>query len=129
MFQLATLPCIFFYILLGHSPQFTRPYHQNLGLAQQAPVHPAAYQMELNPHPTSSPSKAIALPSIEERRTANALELERLRLWNEALRLRKRDILRSDVESTRVFNQDASAYNAALEKANAEKVALAPGAK
>ncbi len=68
-------------------------------------------------------------PTTAERQAANAAEFERLRAWSEKLRLQKRDLLHSDVEGNRAYNLELSQYNAALEKANAEKAALAALAK
>ena len=64
-------------------------------------------------------------PSVEQRRAANAKELERLHGLDEQLRLRKRDLLRSDTEGNRVYAVDLASYNDALAKATAEKNALA----
>ena len=41
------------------------------------------------------------------------------------MRLQKRDLLHSDAEGNLVYNIELAQYNAALEKANAEKNALA----
>jgi hypothetical protein len=60
-------------------------------------------------------------PAIEERRAANARELERLAIKDKELKLRKRDLLRSNVEGNAIYARDLAEYNAALAKANAEK--------
>ena len=68
---------------------------------------------------------ALAAKSLDERRLVNAIELERLRKAGEELRLRKRDLLHSDIEGNRVYVVDLALYNQALAKATAEKNALA----
>ena len=64
-------------------------------------------------------------PTLNQRRAANATELERLRGLEEELRLRKRDLLHSDIEGNRVYAIDLASYNDALAKATAQKNALA----
>ena len=86
-----------------------------------------AYALE---KPAASPTKSTVSPEeIEKRRDANAQEFERLRKWSEALRLRKRDLLRSDTQGNRLYEIDLAQYNAALAKANVERDALWPQAK
>src|SRR5207244_13452982 len=74
-------------------------------------------------------SKIIAAPSIDQRRAINATELERLAAWSQALRLKKRDLLHSDVQGNIAYNAEVAEYNAALTKATAEKNALSPQKK
>ena len=74
---------------------------------------------------TGTPTPAPT-PTSEQRRTANAAELERLRGVEAELKLRKRDLLHSDTEGNRVHAIDLAAYNDALGKATAEKNALKP---
>ena len=62
---------------------------------------------------------------MAERQAVIAAEFERLRAWSEKLRLQKRDLLHSDTEGNRAYNAEVTQYEAALEKANAEKAALA----
>ena len=50
-------------------------------------------------------------------------------LYTESLRLRKRDLLHSDIQGNRIFIVDLALYNQALAKATAEKEALATPAK
>jgi hypothetical protein len=64
-------------------------------------------------------------PSLAERQAVNNAEFERLRAWSEKLRLQKRDLLHSDEEGNRAYNLELAQYNAALEKASAEKASLA----
>jgi hypothetical protein len=119
-FQLAAIPCYFFYGLLGPGPGLARTPQAYLQSAWAKPSPTATatgYGLERLP---TVPAK------IEERRAANARELERLRLNAEALKLRKRDLLRSDVEGNRAYTHDLAEYNTAFAKANAEKTALGP---
>ena len=69
-------------------------------------------------------SQKIAAPTLQDRRAANAKELQRLTEWSEALRLKKRDLLRSDVQGNIAYNAEVTEYNAALAKATADKNAL-----
>ena len=72
---------------------------------------------------------AIAAPSLDERRAVNAKELERLTARSKALRLKKRDLLHSDVHGNIAYNADVAEYNAALAKATGEKNSLWPQKK
>lgn len=126
MFQLATLPCIFTYVII--SPELI-PSTQ-VGLTRIGPPGQQKYALVAGGHTftfggyaTESPAKKQ--PSLAERRQANVAEFERLRVWSEKLRLRKRDLLNADEAGALAYNRDASDYNAALDKANAEKFALA----
>jgi len=127
MFQLATLPCFFFYILL--SPQLIPS--TRVGFVRFGPPGQEKYALVAGSYTLkfggygSEPAREKPASSPAERRVANNHEFERLRLWSEKLRLRKRDLLNSDTQGAVAYNQDASDYNAALDKANAEKVALA----
>ena len=62
---------------------------------------------------------------MDQRRAANATELERLLGVEAELKLRKRDLLHSDSEGNRIYAIDLASYNEALAKATAEKNALA----
>ena len=127
MFQLATLPCIFIYVIV--SPELIPS--TEVGLTRLGP--PGQEKLALvaggrtfsfggyASEPTPAPKKQVPL---SERRQANVAEFERLRGWSEKLRLRKRDLLNADEAGALAYNRDASDYNAALDKANAEKFAL-----
>lgn len=126
MFQLATLPCIFVYVLI--SPELI-PSTQ-VALTRIGPPGQQKYALVAGSHTftfggyASEPApKAEA--SLAERRQASVAEFERLRLWSEKLRLRKRDLLNADEEGSLAYNRDATHYNEALDKASAEKFALA----
>ena len=71
-------------------------------------------------------AKAIAAPSLDQRRAINATEFDRLTEWSQALRLKKRDLLHSDTQGNIAYNAELAEYNAALAKATAEKNALWP---
>ncbi len=132
IFRFATLPCFLLYLIIDAGPL----YHGHLTEIARStdtvavPVHyslekPAAPQQK-----TASPTpKPALLPSADERRAANTREFDRLRLWNEALTLKKRDLLHSDAEGNLNYNVELAQYKVALEKANAERNALWPSAK
>jgi hypothetical protein len=125
-FQLATLPCIFIYVII--SPELI-PSTQ-VGLTRIGPPGQQKYALVAGSHTFAfggyaKEAPAKKQPSLAERRQANGAEFERLRLWSEKLRLRKRDLLNADEQGALAYNRDANDYNAALDKANAEKFALA----
>lgn len=123
-FQLATLPCIFIYVII--SPELI-PSTQ-VGLTRIGPPGQQKYALIAGGHTFSFggyASEPVSKKSLTERRQANVGEFERLRIWSEKLRLRKRDLLNADEAGALAYNRDASDYNTALDKANAEKFALA----
>jgi hypothetical protein len=63
-------------------------------------------------------------PTLDEQHAANAKEFERLRQWGESLRIRKRDLLHSDVDGNREYVVDLALYNQALAKATEERIIL-----
>ena len=116
--RLATLPCFGLFFLLGSGPQ--NFYTHNKSWARE----------NAKTMPTSTTGYAMEKPADpEEQRQANVKEFERLRAWNEALKLKKRDLLHSDVEGTAAYNKELAEYNAAAAKATAERAALWPAAK
>ena len=128
MFRLATLSCVSLYLALGPGALFSHQRHisKQTKLASAPPAH---YALEpsgqaLKGAPGSTGPKTDAIASLEERVIANAREFERLRGWSEALRLRKRDLLHSDTEGNLAYNRELAQYNAALDRANAEKDSL-----
>ena len=124
MFQLATLPCVFIYVII--SPELI-PSTQ-VALTRIGPPGHQKYALVAGSHTFTFGgygSEAASRKSLAERLQANVNEFERLRVWSEKLRLRKRDLLNSDEEGALAYNRDATDYNAALDKANAEKFALA----
>jgi hypothetical protein len=122
-FRYATVVCLGAYLALGgpksttalsyYKPRMFKP-------SRPRPNEPVGYALEKRA-PTPAPT-----PSIEERRAANTAEFERLNKWGEELRIRKRDLLHSDVEGNRQYNADLALYNAAVAKATAERNAIPP---
>lgn len=152
LFRMATIPLLLLYTLLGPSPLPTflkaLPARPPLLLASgetkpsfvRAPIVAARTAVTAavatradadggpaaatTPTASAQPTPAVIV-NLGDRRAASATEFARLRQWNEALRLRKRDLLHSDVAGGRAFDEAATAYNLALAKANAEKATLA----
>ena len=112
-FRLAVLPCLLAYFLLQPSG-FSKLHRGEILKSAQTSAAPANhYAFEKVP-----PSK------LQQQRTENDREFQRLAEWREALRLKKRDILRSDVQGNVAYEAELAQYNAALAKATAEKNAL-----
>jgi hypothetical protein len=124
--RIAALPCFGAYLLMGPGQAMKAPKWRSLD-AGPSSTHLVHYALE---KPGASPQKNLTTPtpaptpSLEERRAANAKELERLEKRAEELRLGKRDLLHSDKEGNRVYAIDLLEYNEALAKATAEKTAL-----
>ena len=117
IFRLVTLPCIGGYLLMGGISHSTLSAAHKDRFSVTKLVH---YGTE-KPPATPVPAPTI---SIAERRIANQQELARLQKWNEELRLRKRDLLHSDVRGNREYVVDLALYNEALAKATIERNAL-----
>jgi hypothetical protein len=125
LFRFATLPCLFLYFVLDPGPT----YRHQLWKGTQTGTAPGRYALE-NHDPGSKKSKVSGPaggrePSIEERRAGNFREFQRLHVWDDALKLRKRDLLHSDAEGNRIYEIELAQYKGALANANAEKDALA----
>ena len=116
-FRLAVLPCLLGYFVFRSGPIAGSHYDQ---FFKHKPV-PAA---PANHYGIEKVVQSVHPPSLEERRAANVREFERLNAWNAALRVKKRDLLHSDVEGNRAYNAEVAEYNAALAQATAEKNAL-----
>jgi hypothetical protein len=128
MFRLATLPCFFLYILLGPGPA----YRHHLSKVTSISLQPAGYAIEkpaVGGKPAGPGPKIELTPNLDDRRAVNTEEFDRLRTWAEKLRLKKRDLLHSDTEGNLAYTAELARYNAALEKANAERSVLWPSAK
>ena len=109
-FRLFALPCILGYFVLG--PGTLPGSHRG----KDVPSGPANhYGLE-----------KLSKSNLDEKRTANAKEMERLTAWAETLHVKKRDLLRSDAEGTKAFNNEVAEFNTALTKATAEQKALWP---
>lgn len=74
-------------------------------------------------------SSKVVASNLEKRREDNEKEFVRLATWNKALKLKKRDLLNSDVQGNVFYEGELSQYNDALAKANTEKQALYGSAK
>ena len=116
MFRLLALPCILAYFVLRPGP----PDYGKFFRDKPVPSAPA------NHYGLEKISTAIAAPSLDQRRIANAKEFERLNAWSEALRIKKRDLLHSDVQGNIAYNAEVAQYNAALAKATAERNSIWP---
>jgi hypothetical protein len=123
LFRFATLPCLFFYFVLGPGPAYRHHFWQ--GTQTDAPGR-YALESRSRSSKTSKSSGPVAdhALSIEQRRVANYREFQRLHVWDEALKLRKRDLLHSDAEGNRLYEIELAQYKAALVQANAEKDAI-----
>ena len=130
LFRLASLPCLFIYFLL--SPGLgSSAYYRYKFKREQPPMQTVGYGMEARPQKSNtSKSNApndVSQRSFTQRMQANAAEFERLHRWSEALHLRKRDLLHSDLEGNRAYTLEYARYNKALEAATAERNSLAAG--
>ena len=114
-FRLVALPCVLAYFVLRPGPPDYDKFFKHKPVASAPANH---YGLE-------KVSKIVAAaPTLDDRKIANAKEMERLTSWGDALRLTKRDLLHSDVQGARAYNAQAAEYNAALTKATAERSAL-----
>ena len=132
-FRLAAIPCLFLYFLLGPGVGNTAYFRHKTKSVQPPRSLPPQYALEVSAQsaksaPLAGP-KIETAPSLEERRAANGREFARLNAWKEALRLRKRDLLHSDVAGNEVYTVELAQYNAAFAKSDAERSALWPAAK
>jgi hypothetical protein len=123
LFRLATLPCLFLYLLLGPGPSYRRQL-SNGKLTSSLSSYYGLESLRAGGKKSPSPTPSIE-QQIAERRTANYREFQRLESWSAALKLRKRDLLHSDSEGNRLYEIELGQYNAALAKAKAEREALA----
>jgi hypothetical protein len=119
MFRMATVLSFAFSLLLAPKASYKHPAFTPV---QLLPAKSSGYEMEKS---SGAATKNAQTANAEQRQIANTRELERLRTWDAALRLRKRDLLRSDVMGNYVYNNELAHYNAALAEATAEKNLLA----
>ena len=112
-FRLAAMPC-FLACLVWQPTGLTRFNHDEIFKSAKAPAAPANHYA----------IQQISQPLAEERRAANEREFQRLKAWSDALRLKKRDLLHSDVQGNIAYDAELAQYEAALAKATAEKQAL-----
>lgn len=129
-FGIAALPCFFLFVALGGFSYLPGSSGSRFSILDTSRL--LAYARENKP-PVLQTQKAAtaptAPPNLEERLVANYREFQHLNAWREALRLRKRDLLHSDVEGNRAYEIELAQYNAALARANSEKEALAGAGK
>jgi hypothetical protein len=128
-FQLAALPCFLLFIGLGPGLGSIRTSDS---FFERAPAPPSSPEMGYGlekPAPSRQGSNSFSRvaqsgPTVEARRAANTRELERLATRDKELKLRKRDLLRSDVAGNALYAHDLEEYETALAKANLEKAEL-----
>jgi hypothetical protein len=125
LFRVATLLCIFGFVVMRPGLSLSAYNSHRTTSFPPRPNQPVGYAMEQAATSKKVNVASAVTPSAEQRRAANATELERLRGVEEQLRLRKRDLLHSDTEGNRLYAVDLASYNDALAKATAEKNALA----
>ena len=58
--------------------------------------------------------QSLAQPTAEQRRDENQREFQRLNAWSQSLRLKKRDLLHSDVHGNVAYEAELGQYEAAL---------------
>lgn len=109
-FRLFSLPCILAYFVVG--PATLPGWHREKAVPSGPANH---YGLE-----------KLSKSNLDEKRTANAKEMERLTAWAETLHVKKRDLLRSDAEGAKAFNNEVAEFNVALGKATAEQKVLWP---
>ena len=120
-FRLIALPCILAYFVFRPGPPDYGKLFKGTPFQSAQKAVPSA---PANHYGLEKVTQKIAAPSLGARRAANATELQRLTEWSEALHLKKRDLLRSDVQGNAAYNAEVTEYNAALAKATAEKNSL-----
>jgi len=120
LFRVATLLCFFGFVVSQPRMTLHMPKIHPTAASSQLSKKTVGYAMEKTKMPN-----AASTPTLEQRRAANATELERLRGVEAELKLRKRDLLHSDTEGNRVYAIDLAFYNEAFAQATAENNALA----
>lgn len=123
IFSRISVPCYLAFMVIGPGFSAIPSFHKktlNADLAQTS--KPVGFAMETPIGPEAAPP--IPNITLEQRRAANEAEFARLRDWGERLGVTKRNLLASDTEGGRRFNEEATQFNAALAAAHAEKAAL-----
>ena len=112
LFRYLTLICAGLFFVMGPGPAIRKLKRQKVEDSANQRLRPGdnVYGIE----------KA----TLAQRRAANDLELQRMQQWSEELRLRKRDLLRSDVQGNRAYAIEHSLYDESLAKVMAERDAL-----
>ena len=124
-FRVATLLCVFGFVISQPRMMLHMPKFHSTAASPRLSKQTVGYAMEKSGTKVTGTPTPAPTPTLEQRRVANATELERLRGVEAELKLRKRDLLHSDTEGNRVYAIDLAAYNEALAKATTEKNALA----
>ena len=130
-FQLATIPCLLLYFFLVSGTGGIPSFHSKSVPKQTAPTvaKPARGYAAEKPTTNGKSSGLLSAfksgPTIEERKAANAREFQQLALKEKELKIRKRDLLKSDAQGNAAYNKDLADYNTALANANKEKAELA----
>lgn len=133
LFRYLTLAFFGFYLIKGPGPDLVYRGHRHKIVkdAKQGPK--AGDQLYYGTQKSAAAAGTAAPPkptlSPEQRRAANDQELVRLRTVYDELKLRKRDLLHSNIEGNRDYVVDLAIYNAALARAMIERNALDAMAK
>ena len=126
-FRMLTILCFSIYILLGLGSR-SIPYLRNTHASVPPQSdHATGFGMEQSDDSDKSgdsDSSTKSHVSLGDRRAANTKELERLAKWSEDLKLKKRDLLRSDVQGNKDYEAELAEYTEALTKATAERESL-----
>jgi hypothetical protein len=112
-FRLAVLPCLLGYFCFQPS-----------GLANLRRLEVLKSSKEAAAPTNHYATETMTQANIEQRLIANQREMDRLNAWSIQLRLKKRDLLHSDVKGNAAYDAELAQYEAALAKATAEKHAL-----
>jgi hypothetical protein len=112
-FRLAVLPCLLGYFAFQPTGLANLRRLEILKSSKEAAAPTDHYAMQ-----------SMAEANIEQRLIANQREMDRLNAWSLQLRLKKRDLLHSDVKGNVAYQAELAQYEAALTKATAEKHSL-----
>ena len=116
-----TIVCLGIYLMMGFgSNSFLHLRNTRSSVPTQS-NEPTGYAMEQS---DADGEEAKPHASLGERRTANTQELEHLAKWAEELKLKKRDLLKSDVQGNKDYDAELAEYTEALTKATAERESL-----
>jgi hypothetical protein len=116
-FRLVALPCILAYFVL-RPDTMSESHFDKFFKHKEVPSAPA------NHYGLEKPPQKAPAPSLADRRLASNREFERLNAWYAALRLKKRDLLHSDVAGNEAYTVELAQYSAALKKATDERNSL-----
>src|SRR3954468_2006312 len=123
IFRMATLGCIFLYVVAGPGA-FISPLHQQAARPSKPAFGFGSEILDKLTRPLGSGSSKRDTRPIEARRADNEKQFERLRQWDETLRHQKATLLPADAKGAQAYAIDLQEYNEALLLANAEKRAL-----